>query len=60
MKALVRLRCADCGYGVSARSTPASCPMCRGTVWDKDPRRPLSALPQDLLHLPRRSKAPTP
>lgn len=60
MKALVRLRCADCGYGVSARSAPASCPMCRGTVWDKDTRRPLSALPQDLLHLSRRSKAPSP
>lgn len=59
MKAFVRLRCADCGYGVSARSAPDSCPMCRGTVWDKDTRRPLASLPQDLLHLPRREKQPS-
>ena len=59
MKALVRLRCADCGYGVSARSAPETCPMCRGTVWHEDPRRPLTALPLDLLHLPRREKAPS-
>jgi predicted Zn-ribbon and HTH transcriptional regulator len=59
MKALVRLRCADCGYGVSARSAPDSCPMCRGTAWDKDPRRHLASLPHDLLHLARREKQPS-
>ena len=58
MKVLVRLRCADCGYGISARSAPESCPMCRGTVWEQDARRPLSALPYDLLHLPRRNRTP--
>ena len=56
MKTLVRLRCADCGYGVSARSAPESCPMCRGTVWEHEARRPLSALSHDMLHLPRREK----
>lgn len=58
MKTLVRLRCANCGYGVSARAVPESCPMCRGTEWDEE-HRPLSALAHDLLHLPRRHREPT-
>ena len=26
--------CAGCGYGIVVRELPASCPMCRGTVWE--------------------------
>jgi hypothetical protein len=48
MKTLVRLRCRDCGYGVSARSIPESCPMCHGSAWEHEPWRPFSALLDDL------------
>lgn len=44
------LCCADCGYAVSVRVAPESCPMCRGTVWDHRPWRPFSLLADDLLH----------
>ena len=26
--------CAGCGYGIVVRELPASCSMCRGTVWE--------------------------
>ena len=31
---LFRLRCTDCGYGVSARMAPDRCPMCGGGTWE--------------------------
>lgn len=33
-------RCADCGYGVTLRSTLPACPMCSGTTWEQAPWRP--------------------
>ena len=51
MHTLVRLRCRDCGYGVSARRIPDACPMCRGSAWEHEPWRPFSTLPHDLLHV---------
>jgi hypothetical protein len=26
--------CSGCRYGIVVRELPASCPMCRGTVWE--------------------------
>ena len=59
MTTLVRLRCANCGYGVSVRSAPDLCPMCRGTLWEDDRGRPLPSLTHELLRLPARRKEPT-
>jgi rubrerythrin len=33
-------RCADCGYGVTLRSTLPACPMCSGTTWEQAPWSP--------------------
>ena len=41
---LIRFRCAGCGYGASRRMAPERCPMCSGTVWDYEARRPLANL----------------
>jgi rubrerythrin len=54
MKALVRMRCATCGYGISVREPPPICPMCRGETWENE--RLLSSLAHDLLHLPYRER----
>ena len=56
MKTLVRLRCMDCGYGVSVRIVPDACPMCRGQGWEYEEWRPFSALYADVL--PAREGAP--
>jgi hypothetical protein len=37
---LIQLRCRDCGYGVSVRSEPEVCPMCRGAAWERLGRGP--------------------
>lgn len=50
MKALVRMRCVTCGYGVSVREPPPTCPMCQGAAWENE--RLLNSLAHDLLHLP--------
>jgi len=33
--------CADCGYGVTLRSSLPVCPMCSGTSWEQAPWSPL-------------------
>jgi hypothetical protein len=33
-EARVEHRCAACGYGATVRMAPATCPMCRGSVWE--------------------------
>jgi len=43
-KPLILFRCADCGYGASRRIAPERCPMCSGTVWNYEARRPLASL----------------
>ena len=55
MRTLVRLRCRDCGYGVSARVAPVTCPMCRGTSWEHDAWRPFSGVLQNLAATQRGS-----
>ena len=37
-------RCATCGYGVSVRDIPDSCPMCHSTVWEPTVWQPFSRL----------------
>ena len=37
-------QCATCGYGVSMRDIPDSCPMCRSTVWEPTVWQPFSRL----------------
>jgi len=32
--ALGEFRCAECGYGIVARSILPACPMCRGLSWE--------------------------
>jgi predicted Zn-ribbon and HTH transcriptional regulator len=49
METFVRLRCRECGYGVSARTTPERCPMCGRTEWEHEPWRPFSSLVDDLV-----------
>ncbi len=49
MRTLVRLRCRGCGYGVSVRAAPESCPMCRSIEWEHEDWRPYSAFSHDLL-----------
>jgi predicted Zn-ribbon and HTH transcriptional regulator len=39
---LSQLRCADCGYGVSAQIAPERCPMCSGSVWNHEQWRPFT------------------
>ena len=34
--------CSGCGYGVVVCELPASCPMCRGTVWELARTNPMS------------------
>jgi rubrerythrin len=34
---LFRLRCTECGYGVSARAAPDRCPMCGAGTWELEP-----------------------
>jgi hypothetical protein len=62
MKTLVRLRCRDCGYGVSVRAAPAACPMCHGVDWEHEPWRPFSAFVHDVQlrgePAPRRQRLP--
>ena len=33
-------RCLDCGYGVTVYRVLPSCPMCRGSSWERVPWRP--------------------
>ena len=35
--------CAGCRYGIVVRELPASCPMCRSTVWELAKTNPTSA-----------------
>jgi hypothetical protein len=37
-------RCAECGYGVTIRSTLPFCPMCGGGSWEASGRRELDRL----------------
>jgi hypothetical protein len=39
----VSYRCMGCGYGITVRSLPDACPMCRGGSWieDSQPRHRL-------------------
>jgi hypothetical protein len=37
-------QCATCGYGVSVRDVPDSCPMCRSSVWEPTVWQPFSRL----------------
>jgi rubrerythrin len=32
--ALGEYRCAECGYGIVARTVLPACPMCRGLSWE--------------------------
>ena len=34
-------RCAECGYGVTVRTTLPFCPMCGGESWEASGRREL-------------------
>jgi hypothetical protein len=34
-EARFELRCTACGYGVIVRIVPDTCPMCRGSVWER-------------------------
>jgi hypothetical protein len=34
----VSYRCSGCGYGITVRSLPDACPMCRGDSWIEDSR----------------------
>lgn len=36
-------RCAECGYGVTVRSTLPYCPMCRGNVWEAPTTSPFDS-----------------
>jgi hypothetical protein len=38
------VRCPGCGYGAVVRALPEACPMCRGSRWEPDPRRPFRHL----------------
>jgi rubrerythrin len=29
-------RCSACGYGVTVQSTLPRCPMCNGTIWERN------------------------
>ena len=33
-------RCAECGYGAIIQRELPACPMCGGTVWEVEQRRP--------------------
>lgn len=43
-QALGEYRCAECGYGVTIRSTLPFCPMCGGGSWEASGRRELDRL----------------
>jgi hypothetical protein len=45
---LLRLRCEECGYGVSVRRTPEQCPMCGGSAWLTEGWRPWADLTGDV------------
>jgi len=34
-RAVGAFRCSECGYGVTVLETLPSCPMCRGTAWER-------------------------
>jgi hypothetical protein len=52
---LLRLRCAGCGYGASARQEPARCPMCGGVSWLAERKHAVSDLTHDLVAAARRA-----
>jgi hypothetical protein len=52
---LLRLRCAGCGYGASARQEPARCPMCGGVRWLAEGRQEVPDLAHDLVVAARRA-----
>jgi rubredoxin len=35
-------RCSGCGYGITVHRELPTCPMCRGTEWERVPWRPYS------------------
>ncbi len=51
---LLHLRCAECGYGASARREPERCPMCGGSEWNRLRWQPLD-LGLDLVAAARRA-----
>lgn len=36
--------CVSCGYGVALATPPPTCPMCRGSEWDRPLWRPFTSL----------------
>lgn len=38
------VRCSNCGYGAVVRVLPEACPMCRGSAWEPELRRPFRHL----------------
>jgi hypothetical protein len=41
-------RCSGCGYGITVRQLPDSCPGCGGGVWEQGAWRPFTlAAPSD-------------
>jgi hypothetical protein len=43
-RAFGEYRCAECGYGVTIRTTLPFCPMCGGGSWEPSGRRELDRL----------------